>query len=106
MAYTYDLVISLLLRYDIRSQDFRDLLRPYLGAKTKQFQHEFYHYVLSGMRMEEFDNVAQYHSTGGSSSAVRPGENPHNVQPAVVTIDSDDDTPEIVIDDGMLTSDH
>lgn len=108
MAFAYDLVISLLLRYDIRSSDFRDLTRPYLGPKTRHFQHEFYHYVLSGMRMEEFDNVAQYSApsssgTGSSSaSSSRTLENPYNIPPAVVVLDSDDGDDDIVIDEGML----
>jgi len=92
MAFIYDLIVSLLSRYDIRSGEFRELLRTYFGTKTKHFQHEFYHYVLSGMRMEEYDRVAQYGNTS-ASSAVNSNfeENPSNRVPPVVTLESDEE---------------
>jgi hypothetical protein len=109
MAYTYETVISLLPRYDIRSAEFRDLLRPHLGTKARQFQHEFYYFVLSGMRVDEYDRIAQYPASQATSSiagGTRTEFNPLHVEPTVVTIDSDnepqDDGFEIVIDDDDL----
>lgn len=105
MAFTYDLVISLLLRYDIRSAEFRDLIRPYLGSKTRQFQHEFYYFVLSGMRVDEYDRVSQYpNATAAGAPSTRSELNPLHVEPTVVTLDSDEDGhdhDEIIIDDGI-----
>lgn len=93
MAFIYDLIISLLSRYDIRSREFRELLRTYFGSKTKHFQHEFYHYVLSGMRMEEYDGIARYGST--SSTAVPSSsnfeDNPASREPPIVTLESEDE---------------
>lgn len=98
MAFTYDLILSLLLRYDIRSQEFRELLRPYLAANTRQFQHEFYHFVLSGMRIEEYDRVAQY-ATPPTQTVTSLGDsrNPFEIVPQVVTLESEEED-DIVIE--------
>jgi hypothetical protein len=117
MANIYDTIVELLQRYEIRSLEFRQHLRAYFGLKTRHFQHEFYHFVLSGMRMEEYDRIAQYspESTTRSSASTsaaqwaHPGRDREN--PLVVTIDSDsedgvnanrNDNVEILISDGKL----
>lgn len=60
MGYVFDVIFGLLLRYDIRSREFREMINAYFGLQTRHFQHEFYHFLLSGMRMEEYDRLARY----------------------------------------------
>lgn len=87
MAFVYDLIMHLINHYDVRSRDFRDMVSNYFGAKTAHFQHELFHFILSGMSMEDYDRVAEYPSPNSSSrSAAR-----RIIPPEVITIESDEE---------------
>jgi hypothetical protein len=81
---------------DIRSAEFREMMRGYLNDHTRHFQHEFYNFVLSGMRLEEYDRSAVYSSpararTMASGAAAAATESvPHSGEPPVVTISDDE----------------
>jgi len=95
MANIYDTIFSILFRYDIRSTEFREMLRPYLNDRIRHFQHEFYNFVLSGMRTEEYDRLAVYTSPSRSGPSTAGGESSaavsHSDEPVFITIDSSDD---------------
>lgn len=85
MAFVYDLIMHLINHYDVRSQDFRDMVTTYFSTKTSHFQHELYHFIISGMSMDEYDRVAEYPANGNRNGSRR------NALPEVITIDSDDE---------------
>jgi E3 ubiquitin-protein ligase Topors len=43
--YVSQLIMEEVLRSDIQSQAFHDRLLPYLGGRTRHFQHEFFHFA-------------------------------------------------------------
>lgn len=85
MAFVYDLILHLINHYDVRSQDFRDMVNTYFGTKTQHFQHELYFFILSGMSMEEYDRVADYTPSRGARRSMIPQT------PEVITLDSDEE---------------
>ena len=101
MSFIYDLIMHLIAHYDIRSRDFRDSISSYIGARTSHFQHELFHFLLSGMGMEEYDRVAEYPSSTNRTTQASnfPSTStsmlqPRNVAPEVITIDSEDENDE------------
>ncbi|CAG7720230.1 unnamed protein product [Allacma fusca] len=89
MSAVFEVIMNVLENYDIRSREFRELVVSYFGYKTRHFQHEFYHFVLSGMGLEEYDRNACYSANRSSVST-----DPRDLStPPVVTIEdsSDDD---------------
>jgi len=96
MAFVFDLVVNLLHRFDIRSREFREMVKMYFGANTRQFQHEFYHFVLSGMSVEDYDRHACYTREAMDSQMARASATSTSTSgavhlPDVVTLDSDDE---------------
>jgi len=69
LGFVYDLILHLINQYDVRSNDFREMVSSYFGARTAHFQHELYHFVVSGMSMEEYDRMAAYPAPGSRSNA-------------------------------------
>lgn len=96
MSFLYDLILRLASLYDVRSREFRDAISVYFGSRTAHFQHELYHFMLSGMSMEEYDRVADYPSTSSSSRAGSSSSSSTILQrstipPEIITLEDSDD---------------
>ena len=110
MATIYDTIFTLLFRFDIRSQEFREMIRGYLNDRARHFQHEFYNFVLSGMRVEEYDQLAVYSSPSRTPNTSRTGQTPvetpvvpHTGEPVLVTISDDEGNDVAEIDCKLLS---
>ncbi|KAF8777270.1 E3 ubiquitin-protein ligase Topors-like [Argiope bruennichi] len=67
VSFILELIMSLLVRYHINSQEFLIHIEPYMGRHTHHFIHEFHAFAISPYDMENYDAHADYglvrHST-------------------------------------------
>lgn len=62
LAFTTELVLTLITRYEVCSAEFAEHVRPFFGARTAHFLHELAAFVASPLDMVAYDRVAVYDS--------------------------------------------
>lgn len=60
ITFVLELIMSLVVRYDITSEEFLIHIEPYMRRNTHHFIHEFYFFATSPYDMEEYDARAHY----------------------------------------------
>ncbi|CAL1264034.1 unnamed protein product [Larinioides sclopetarius] len=67
VSFVLELIMSLIQRFHINSQEFLIHIEPYMGRNTHHFIHEFHAFAISPYDMENYDAHADYglvpHST-------------------------------------------
>ncbi|KAG7210398.1 hypothetical protein KM043_011930 [Ampulex compressa] len=82
IAYVMRVILDALSQYDIRSPEFRDLVRPYFGVHTDHFVHELLNYARTNFDLVGYDQSVTYLPQGLSNEYV----------PNVVSTSSDSST--------------
>ncbi|GFS90004.1 hypothetical protein NPIL_306011 [Nephila pilipes] len=62
VTFVLELIMSLVVRYDITSEEFLIHIEPYMGNNTHHFIHEFYNFAISPHDMENYDLTANYNT--------------------------------------------
>ncbi|XP_017884873.1 E3 ubiquitin-protein ligase Topors [Ceratina calcarata] len=70
VAYALTVILEYLVQYDIRSQEFRDLLRPHLGEFTDHFVYELLNFARSNFDLVGYDQSVTYVPQGLSNEYV------------------------------------
>ena len=60
VAYVLRIITEALSRYDIRSNEFRNLVRPYFGIHTEHFLHELVNFARTNFDMVGYDQSVIY----------------------------------------------
>ena len=60
VSFLLEVICSTVLRVDIMSETFYDLVAPFIGARTRHFIHEFYTFARSPFNMEAYDTRVIY----------------------------------------------
>jgi len=60
VTFLLEVILSTVLRVDITSETFYDLVSPFLGARTRHFIHEFHTFARSPFNMEAYDTRTIY----------------------------------------------
>lgn len=60
VAFLMELILSLILRFNIISPEFEELIRPYFLRNTNHFIHEFYNFARSPHDMVDYDRRSSY----------------------------------------------
>lgn len=60
LAFTTELVLALVTRYEVCSLEFAEHVRPFFGERTAHFLHELAAFVSSPLDMVAYDRVAVY----------------------------------------------
>ena len=60
VMFLLEVILSTVLRVDITSETFYDLVAPFLGARTRHFIHEFRTFAQSPFNMEAYDTRVLY----------------------------------------------
>ena len=60
VTFLLEVILSTVLRVDITSETFYDLVAPFLGARTRHFIHEFHTFARSPFNMEAYDTRVVY----------------------------------------------
>ncbi|CAM1304704.1 TOPORS (predicted) [Pycnogonum litorale] len=62
VVFLLELIISLIQRFNIQSEEFREHISPFLMNRTAHFTHEFYNFACSIYEMRTYDQLATYPS--------------------------------------------
>lgn len=60
VTFLLEVILSTVLRIDITSETFYDLVSPFVGARTRHFIHEFHTFARSPFNMEAYDTRVIY----------------------------------------------
>jgi len=60
VTFLLEVILSTVMRVDITSETFHDLVAPFLGARTRHFIHEFNTFARSPFNMEAYDTKVVY----------------------------------------------
>ena len=60
VAYVLRIITDALTSYDIRSNEFRNLVRPYFGIHTEHFAHELANFARTNFDMVGYDQSVMY----------------------------------------------
>ncbi|KAG8185709.1 hypothetical protein JTE90_003247, partial [Oedothorax gibbosus] len=60
VTFVLELIMALIARYEITSQEFFIHIEPYLGDKCRHFIHELYNFAISPHNMEAYDRLSNY----------------------------------------------
>ncbi|XP_013782348.1 E3 ubiquitin-protein ligase Topors-like [Limulus polyphemus] len=60
LAFLLELVLALIMRFDIRSPEFYEHVRPFFRDRTSHFVHEFFNFARSTYDLINFDRRAVY----------------------------------------------
>ncbi|GFY53574.1 hypothetical protein TNIN_25741 [Trichonephila inaurata madagascariensis] len=60
VTFVLELIMSLVARYSITSEEFLIHIEPYMGSNTHHFIHEFYNFAISPLDLENYDARANY----------------------------------------------
>lgn len=63
VAYVLDLIMGLIKRYNINSEEFYQHVYPFIGRHTRHFMHEFLMYAKSPYHMAAYDQHVVYEPT-------------------------------------------
>ena len=75
VRFLLELIMDLVQRFSIQSEEFAEHIRPYMGTRTAHFQHEFLYFARSPYDIVEYDRHVVYdedapvHQVGSSSSS-------------------------------------
>ena len=89
VAYVLRLILDALIQYDIRSPEFRDLVRPHFGAFTDHFVHELLNYAQSSFDLVGYDQSVTYLPQGLSGEYVSNIISPASSSSSTSSDDSD-----------------
>lgn len=62
VAFVMELILALIVRYDVRSREFLEHVLPFFQNRTGHFIHEFYCFATSPYDMVAYDRTAVYES--------------------------------------------
>ena len=85
--FVLELIVDLIKRFEINSEEFREHIQPFMGRRTDLFIHEFYSFARSPYDMVAYDRHAIY-------------DEPDPTNHPVYTIDSDSDNGTAPANDG------
>ncbi|XP_033108302.1 E3 ubiquitin-protein ligase Topors-like [Anneissia japonica] len=88
VMFVTELILSLIQRIDIQTQEFKNNLQGFLLNKTEHFVHEFINFAHSPYDVQTYDQIAQY-DYGDLS---RLSEPPVNINEPLLVISSDSDS--------------
>lgn len=60
IAYVLRIILEALTEFDIRSSEFRDLVRPYFNTFTDHFVHELLNYARTNFDLVGYDQSVTY----------------------------------------------
>ena len=89
VAYVLRLILDALTQYDIRSPEFRDLVRPHFGGFTDHFVHELLNYAQSSFDLVGYDQSVTYLPQGLSGEYVSNIVSPASSSSSTSSDDSD-----------------
>ncbi|XP_015585416.1 E3 ubiquitin-protein ligase Topors [Cephus cinctus] len=90
IAYVMQIIMDALSRYDIRSPEFRDIIRPYFNLYTEHFVHELLNYARTNYDVVGYDQYVTYIPNHGlSNSYVRRISSPSSSSSDATSDDSD-----------------
>ena len=103
VQFVLELIMDLLKRFDIQSEEFAEHLRSFLGQRTEHFIHEFYTFCRSPYDMVAYDGYAVY---GIENNRHEPHEisSPSSSDDSVVAVDiiASPGNPRTAIDDNVI----
>ncbi|XP_015439121.1 PREDICTED: E3 ubiquitin-protein ligase Topors-like [Dufourea novaeangliae] len=89
VAYVLRVILEALSQYDIRSPEFRDLVRPYFGNFTDHFVHELLNYARTNFDLVGYDQSVTYLPQGLSNEYVSNIVSPASSSSSISSDDSD-----------------
>ncbi|XP_012263365.2 E3 ubiquitin-protein ligase Topors-like isoform X1 [Athalia rosae] len=100
IAYVMRIIVESLTRYDLRSPEFRDIVRPYFGIHTEHFVHELLNYARTNFDLIGYDQYVTYIlPTHGLSNEYVPRVTSPSSSSSSTSNDSDvqvvDETPDL-----------
>lgn len=73
ISFVIELIMALIVKYEIRSQEFHTLIEPYTASQTAHFIHEFYNFAVSPYEtVESYDQHAQYNLASSYETVSSP----------------------------------
>ncbi|KAJ8688484.1 hypothetical protein QAD02_024279 [Eretmocerus hayati] len=72
IAYVLTVITETLTAYDIRSPEFKNIVRPYFGIHTDHFVHEFSTFARSNFDLHGYDQAVSYIPNRGLSNDYVP----------------------------------
>ncbi|XP_053982284.1 E3 ubiquitin-protein ligase Topors-like [Hylaeus anthracinus] len=89
IAYILRIILDALSQYDIRSPEFRDIVRPYFGTFTDHFVHELGIYARTNFDLIGYDQSVVYVHQGFSNEYVSNVVSPPSSSSSTSSDDSD-----------------
>ncbi|XP_076462030.1 uncharacterized protein LOC143294540 [Babylonia areolata] len=89
VTFVLELIMGLIKRFNIESEEFYEHIHPYLHHNTRHFMHEFLYFARSPYSMSTYDTKAIYEET----SHTVPTSESSSGDSDVVVVDDDDDEP-------------
>ncbi|XP_076624214.1 uncharacterized protein LOC143343314 [Colletes latitarsis] len=89
VAYVLRIILDALSQYDIRSPEFRDLVRPHFGTFTDHFVHELLIYARTNFDLVGYDQSVVYLPQGFSNEYVSNVVSPASSSSSTSSDDSD-----------------
>eukprot|EP00095_Tigriopus_kingsejongensis_P002332 snap_masked-scaffold347_size200506-processed-gene-1.2 protein:Tk02332 transcript:snap_masked-scaffold347_size200506-processed-gene-1.2-mRNA-1 annotation:"ubiquitin-protein e3" len=105
-AHVLQLIVDLIQEHEIQSREFHQALRPFAGAYTEHFQHEFYHFARSYYDMVGYDRNAIYTEQRLPPARLEADTRPLAHDPPTMTIESSSEDDDIMIVDEVRTEPH
>ncbi|XP_012276851.1 E3 ubiquitin-protein ligase Topors isoform X2 [Orussus abietinus] len=103
IAYVLRIIMNTLTRYDLRSPEFRDLIRPYFNTNTDHFVHELMIYACAGYDLVGYDQNISYLPRNLFSNRIVPHISP--VPPSSSRSSTSSDDSEVrVLDETINTA--
>lgn len=102
VAYVMRIIMESLSRYDLRSPEFRDVVRPYFGIHAEHFVHELLNYARTGFDVIGYDQYVTYVPTHGLSNEYVPLVTSPSSSGSSTSNDSDVQVVDETIDTGRL----
>lgn len=66
ISYVMRIITDVLTQYDIASEQFGNLVRPYFGIHTAHLVHEFSNYANSNFDLVGYDQAVTYNTNRGN----------------------------------------
>ncbi|XP_031832581.1 uncharacterized protein LOC116426965 [Nomia melanderi] len=89
VAYVLTVILGALSQYDIRSPEFRDIVRPYFETFTDHFVHELLNYARTNFDLVGYDQSVTYLPQGLSNEYVSNVVSPASSSSSISSDDSD-----------------
>ncbi|XP_046753836.1 E3 ubiquitin-protein ligase Topors-like [Diprion similis] len=98
ISYVMRVIMESITRYDLRSSDFRDTVRPYFAMHTEHFVHELLNYAQTSFDVIGYDQYVTYVSNRGLSNEYVPVVSSPSSSSSSISNDSDVQVVEETID--------